>query len=288
MRAFVLSGGGNLGAIQVGAVLSLLEHGITPDLLVGTSAGAVNASYLADDPGLDGARRLAEIWSSVRTRDVFRFPVRPWHLLAHLRGDALYHNDGLQRLLERSLPYRNIEDAALRLRVVATDFETGRSVAFHSGPVVDAVLASSALPGLFPPVRIGGRLYVDGGIADNVPISPAVGAGAKEIYVIHVGFNCPTGPRLRAVDVLWRSVGLLLNRTLSDDVRRFAGAARIIVLPTPCVPPTPIWNLSRSRELIAGAHRMVGAFLDGESREPQATVVPFPPQSDSAPLKEMA
>src|ERR671924_1554463 len=111
MKAFVLSGGGNLGAGQVGAVLALLERGIQPDLLVGTSAGAINAAYLAGDPGLDGARRLAAIWSAVRTRDVFRFPFNPWHLVTHLRADALYHNDGLRRLLEDTLAYGDIAQA---------------------------------------------------------------------------------------------------------------------------------------------------------------------------------
>lgn len=265
MKAFVLSGGGNLGAGQVGTVLALLERGIEPDLLVGTSAGAINAAYLAGDPGLDGARRLAHIWSAVRTRDIFRFPLKPWHLLSHLRGDSLYHGDELRQLLERSLPYTTIEDARLGLRIVATDFETGAAVAFHSGSVVEAVLASAALPGLFPPVEVSGRLYVDGGIADNVPISPAAGAGATEIYVVRTGFDCPVGDRrLKALDVLWRSIGLLLNRALADDVRRYRNAARIVVLPSPCVAPTPIWNLSRSRSLIAEAHDMAAAFLDAK------------------------
>jgi NTE family protein len=266
MKAFVLSGGGNLGAGQVGAVLALLERGIEPDLLVGTSAGALNAAYLAGDPGVDGARRLAGIWDAVRTRDVFRLPRRPWHLVTHLRQDALYHNDGLRQLLERSLPYEMIEDSKLGLRIVATDFESGSAVAFHSGNVVDAVLASAALPGLFPPVEIAGRSYVDGGIADNVPISPAIGAGAKEIYVLRTAYDCPVdGRRLSGLHVLWRSIGLLLNRTLADDVQRFQRAARIVVLPTPCIAPMPIWNLSQSRSLIDQTHEMVATYLDAEA-----------------------
>ncbi|MGH2758374.1 MAG: patatin-like phospholipase family protein, partial [Actinomycetota bacterium] len=140
-----------------------------------------------------------------------------------------------------------------------------------------AVLASAALPGLFPPVEIAGRLYVDGGIADNVPISPAVGAGAKEIYVVRTGFDCPAGGRrLKAIDVLWRSIGLLLNRTLAEDVRRYRNAARIVVLPSPCVAPTPIWNLSRSRSLIEESRRMAGDYLDAEQTKPVETVVRFP------------
>lgn len=276
MKAFVLSGGGNLGASQVGSVLALVERDIEPDLLVGTSAGAINAAYLAFDPGLDGARRLADIWTTVRTRDVFRLPLKPWHLLSHLRGDALYHSDGLRNLLETFAPYEYIEDADIPLRVVATDFETGKEVAFHSGPLVEAVLASSALPGLFPPVEIGGRLYVDGGIADNVPISPAVGAGADDIYVIRTGFDCPVnGRRLKALDVLWRSISLLLNRTLADDLSRFRRKARIVVLPSPCIAPTPIWNLSRSRSLIDQARVMVGEFLDRPPADTTADVIPI-------------
>lgn len=287
MDAIVLSGGGNLGAGQVGALLALLERGIEPDLLVGTSAGAINAAYLAGDPSLDGARRLAELWTSVRTRDVFRLPLKPWHLLSHLRGDSLYHSDGLRRILEDFLTYASIEGATVPLRIVATDFETGGAVAFHSGSIVDAVLASSALPGLFPPVDIAGRLYVDGGIADNVPISPAVGAGAKVIYVVRTGFDCPmNGRRLRAMDVLWRSIGLLLNRALTDDIRRFRRAARIVVLPSPCVAPTPIWNLSRSRALIADAYRMAGEFLDRETHQTDTNVVEFPIPLASAAAPE--
>jgi NTE family protein len=263
-RAFVLSGGGNLGAAQSGASLALLERGITPDLVVGTSAGAINAAHLAGRPNLDGARELADLWSATRSRDIFRLPRNPISLIRRLRGDALYDNAGLRTLLEGHLPFGSIEDAEIDLRIVATDFETGLESAFHSGPVVDAVLASTALPGLFPPVRIGDRLYVDGGIADNVPISPAVGAGAKEIYVIHVGFNCPLD-RPRALDVLWRSIGLLLNRALAQDIKRFSAKADIIVLPTLCVPPTPIWNLGHSRFLIAESYRTVGAFLDARA-----------------------
>jgi NTE family protein len=260
-RAFVLSGGGNLGAAQSGALLALFERGIAPDLVVGTSAGAINAAYLAGNPTLDGARQLADLWSRTRSRDIFRLPRNPVSLVRRLRGEALYDNAGLRTLLDRHLTYDTIEDATIGMRIVATDFETGLERAFHSGPVVDAVLASSALPGLFPPVRIDDHLYVDGGIADNVPISPAIGAGADEVYVIHVGFNCPSD-RPRALDVLWRSIGLLLNRTLAQDIKRFSARASIIVLPTLCVPPTPVWNLGQSRFLITEARQTVGTFLD--------------------------
>jgi NTE family protein len=273
-RAFVLSGGGNLGALQVGAVQAPLERRLTPDLLVGTSAGAINAAYLAGDPSVETARRLERMWTTLRGRDVFAFPRVPWHPLAHLRQDALLHNDRLRLLLRRHLRYERIEDAPVRLRVVATEHSTGQAVAFHDGSVVDAVLASTALPGLFPPIEIGGRLYLDGGIADNVPISAAVGAGARDVYVVHVGFGCPATGRLRALDVMSRAVDLLLNRTLADDVARFGRRARIVVLPTPRPAPSRIWNLSRSAALIEQARHMVGDFLDAQHDDGAATVFP--------------
>ena len=221
-----------------------------------------------DTPNLEGAHALSALWSAARSRDIFRLPLNPFRLIGRLKGEALYENAGLRRLIEAHLNYERIEDAKIGLRIVATDFETGHAKAFHSGHVVDAILASTALPGLFPPVEVEGRIYVDGGIADNVPISPAVGAGADEVYVIHVGFNCPI-EKPRAIDVLWRSIGLLLNRTLAADVEQFANRANIVVVPPLCVPATPLWNLSHSRFLIAEARQTVGAFLDAQHRTAQ-------------------
>lgn len=158
----VLSGGGSLGAVQVGMMLALAEHGVAPDLLVGTSVGAINGAYLAGRPGREGVEALAGIWSSVRRSDIF--PVQPALGLLVLAGQADHFvpHDKLRRLLERHLNCTNLEDASCRLRVVASEVRTGKQVVLSHGPVIDAVLASVAVPGVFPPVRIGRRDLMEG------------------------------------------------------------------------------------------------------------------------------
>src|ERR1041384_6418558 len=172
MNAFVLSGGANLGAEQAGMLLGLLEAGIRPDVLVGTSIGAANAAYLAADPTIERARDLADLWRNVRPHDVF--PINPISITrAILRGGALFPSDPFKRLMQREIPYQASEDAKVRLLIVATDFDDGSEVVFDSGSVIDAVLASTALPGVFAPHEIDGRLYLDGGLVDQVPLGPA-------------------------------------------------------------------------------------------------------------------
>lgn len=155
---------------------------------MGTSVGAVNGAYLAGRPGRAGGRALGEIWTSIRRGDVF--PVQPAHGLRALAGRAghLVGNDKFRRLLETHLAYADVGAAAWPLRVVATDVQTGDEVVLSGGPVVDAVLASAAVPGVFPPVRLGGRFLMDGAVANNSPISVAVEAGATTVYVLHAGY----------------------------------------------------------------------------------------------------
>ncbi|MBA2276940.1 MAG: patatin-like phospholipase family protein [Chloroflexia bacterium] len=178
MNAFVLSGGGNLGSIQAGMIEALLEVGIYPDVLVGTSIGAANAAFLAADPSLAQARELSELWRRVRTTDIF--PIRPLRAVrAFLRGEAMFPTEPFRRFLDKELPYSRIEEAAIPLRVVATDFDDGSEVVFASGSVTDSILASTALPGVFAPYDIDGHLYLDGGLIDYVPVGPALAAGGR-------------------------------------------------------------------------------------------------------------
>lgn len=136
MNAFVLSGGANLGAEQAGMLEALLEAGIRPDVLVGTSIGAANAAFLAADPTLLRARALSALWRHVRSSDVF--PINPLRIArTMLRGGALFPTDPFRRLIEREIPYRRIEDARVPLRIVATRFEDGSEAVFDAGPVVE-------------------------------------------------------------------------------------------------------------------------------------------------------
>src|SRR5687768_7142297 len=183
VTAFVLSGGGSLGAVQVGMLQALAARGVEPDLLIGTSAGALNAGYVAghgtSTTALDD---LAGVWARLRRRDVF--PLVPSRLGAAAVGRApsLCSNGALRRLIEEHLTFEQLEDAAIPVRVVTTDVRSGEEVVLSTGDAVDAILASAAIPAVFPAVRLDDRDLIDGGVADNAAISQAVALGAGTIY----------------------------------------------------------------------------------------------------------
>jgi NTE family protein len=188
--AFVLSGGANLGAVQVGMLRALHEVGIHPDAIVGASVGAINGAWLAGNPAGTPLDELEEIWLRLRRGDIF--PMRFGLGLAGFVGRraSLIDASGLRRLLERHVHFDLLEDAAIPLHVVVTDVLDGRDVALSAGPVIDIVTASSAIPGMFPPVVVNGRTYIDGGVVNNAPISHAVELGVDRIYVLPTGYAC--------------------------------------------------------------------------------------------------
>ncbi len=179
--AFVFSGGGSLGAVQVGMLQALFENDVAPDFLVGTSVGAVNAAWVAGRPDTEAIAELAEIWMSLRRQHVF--PLSPVTSARGLLGKTnhLISNASLRSLLEKHIPYRRLEEAHLPVHVVATDLKNGRAVGLASGPAVPALLASCAIPGVFPPVAIGRREYMDGGVANHTPITVALELGATDV-----------------------------------------------------------------------------------------------------------
>jgi NTE family protein len=183
--AFVLAGGAALGAMQAGMVHALHERGIAPDLLIGTSAGALNAAFLASRPATAAtAEELAAVWRGLGRSDIL--PLRPATLIAGLAGrrDHLIPDRALRRLAARHLQFERLEQAAIPLHLVAFDLLAGTEVRLSDGPLADAVLGAAAIPGVLPPVRWRGRLLADGGIADNTPVSHAVALGAQRIYVL--------------------------------------------------------------------------------------------------------
>src|SRR5439155_21396548 len=166
--AFVLGGGGNLGAVQVGMVRALIEHGIKPDVILGCSVGALNGAAIAGDPSIAGAERLANIWCNLRSGEVFP-ATGITSVVALLRKGrhSLGSNTGLRRLVEELATFRTFEEATVPFQVVATSLTTGSERWFHSGPILEPILASAALPAVFPPVKIDGELHVDGAVVDN-------------------------------------------------------------------------------------------------------------------------
>lgn len=262
--AYVLSGGGSLGAVQVGMLQALSEQGVRPDLLIGTSAGAVNAAYLAGH-GTSGEalEALATIWRGLRRGDVFPFdPLR--HLLA-IAGSrpSLCPNNRLRRLIEANLPYRNLEDAAIPVHLVATNLLSGEEVLVSRGDAVSAVLASTAIPGVLPAVEREGLVLVDGGVADNAALSQAVRLGAGDIYVIPTGFACALQkPPTTAVAAALQALTLLIEQRLVIEVAQSAAHATIRVLPPLCPLSVSAADFSQATDLIRRAHNATRTWLD--------------------------
>lgn len=265
MNAFVFSGGTNLGAEQAGMLEALLEASIVPDVVVGTSIGAANAAFIAADPTLKRARELSALWRRVHARDIF--PINPVRLArTAMRGGALFSPEPFAGLLRRELGYSSIEETAIPLRIVATTFEDGSESIIARGSVVDAILASTALPGIFPPHEIDGRLYLDGGLVDHVPLAPAIEHGVDTIYVLSVGFPCPPPANHRSARaVLLHSIGILLSQRVRVDgahLPEHNPSVRIIAIPPICT-QVGLRDFSRSAELIRTAKQQTSAFLAG-------------------------
>jgi NTE family protein len=270
-RAFVLSGGGNLGAVQVGMLDALRERGIAPDFLVGTSVGALNAAYVAGrGVSADALEELTRVWLGVRRRDVFRVdPVRQVLALTG-RRPSLCSSDGLRRLIAETLPYGKLEDAAVPVHVTATNVLTGEEVCLGSGDAVTAVLASAAVPAVFPAVAFGGLVLCDGAVAEYAGISRAVALGADEVWVLPAGYACAlTRPAAAALAAALHAVSLLTHQRLLVEVADFADRVDLHVLPPLCpVSVSPI-DFSRAVELIGRGYRVTQAWLaDGGDRLP--------------------
>jgi NTE family protein len=185
--AFVLGGGGILGASEVGMLRALLRSGVVPDLVVGTSVGAVNGAFLAADPTLVAVDRLAEMWVQAAQSGVFSDSVRARAQRVVRLAGHLHSGQALEGLLVNELGTRDIEDLAVRFQCVAAQIETATARWFDRGSVVDAVMASCAVPGLLPPREIAGAHFVDGGLVHSIPVSRALDLGATQVYVLQVG-----------------------------------------------------------------------------------------------------
>lgn len=272
--AFALSGGGSLGAVQVGMIHALYERGITPDLVVGTSAGAINASFIASHPPtVDTAQALTAIWEDLSTLDVFPFrPVRATLALTGLRN-YLVSSQSLREVIEEHLPIGRLEDADIPLTVIATDLMSGEELELSQGPAVDAVLASASIPGVFPPVAWGDRVLVDGGVSNNTPLWPAVAAGPKRVYVLPTGMACGLRrPPRGSLGVLMQSFSLLVMQRLIVEVEMLKERTELIVLPPPCPIETAPVDFGDGHELVArgrtGAHRYLDRLEAGDVEAP--------------------
>jgi NTE family protein len=235
-RTWVLGGGGARGAAQVGALLALFESGFEPPArLIGVSVGALNATTLAAYPSAAGAAMLREIWFSRLAQDVFR--VHPLGIvLNRLRGESLaaMPATNVTRLIERAIQLTGIdsfEGLRVPLAVLATDIGAGSVRVFRSGPLLPALRASTAIPGVFPAVQIDDAGYLDGGIVDNMPLSLAVADGGREV----LGIELMAGGEMSRPPTTWaelmgRTLQLSLHQRMLSDFERLRGRCRLTVL----------------------------------------------------------
>ena len=264
--AFVLSGGGNQAVSQVGMLRALLERDIVPDVVVGTSAGALNGAVVATDPTLAGVEHLADVWLSIRSGEVFQGSklARAWNLLR--RDDHLFTNEGLLSILDRAHTAATFAETDVPLRVVATDLNTGDEVVFASGPLEPALLASTALPALFPPVEHDGRLLVDGAITNTVPLWHALSGTADRVYVCNVS-GALIERRLRSpLDVAVRAFAISRNQRFELELRHAPPDVDVVVLPSPS-DQRELFDFSDSLMLIEEAHHLASRALDEHEAE---------------------
>jgi NTE family protein len=249
-HAFVLGGGGVLGAAEVGMARALLEAGVRPDLVCGTSVGAINGAAIAADPTPEGAQRLLEMWEAFDGNGMF-----DGSLVGRLTGlvtrrTALHGNGGLRRMLHDRLPAQTFEDLAVPFECVAASIERAREHWFDRGDLIEPVLASCALPGVFPPVRIGDEHFFDGGLVNSIPLDRAVAHGADTVWVLHVG---RVEENLAAPRFLWE-VGFVAfeisrRHRFISDLERVAAEVTVHVLPTGLPQrPSATWSSLRYRD----------------------------------------
>jgi NTE family protein len=280
MRTFVLSGGGNRGPLQAGAIKALLEHNILPEMIVGSSVGALNGAYLAAEPTVAQAGRMIALWRDAGRRKLFgTTPVRA--VLRALRGsDHLTDNRRIRAYIEASLPQgvRSFGDLQVPLYVTICHLLTQTLYVYGddpNAPLIDAVLTSAAVPGFFPPTYHNGQAFVDGGVMSNLPIKVALAHGATEIWALDLAFEVDAGLTFKgALDIagyaIKRSLYSLALRELEAAVQTPGVTVHHIALRA--YPNLQLGDFSKTEEMLAEGERTMRAYL----AHPKPNVVHYP------------
>ncbi|MEZ5381300.1 MAG: patatin-like phospholipase family protein [Microthrixaceae bacterium] len=270
----MLSGGGNLGSVQVGMLRALSERKIKPDVVLGCSVGALNGAAYSADPTLAGVRRMEAQWLEVSGDSLMPSGRMPGLVQLLRKGESVHSAAGLRSLVGTFLGrHDSFEGLRLRFECVATDLTAGVARWFGSGELLDAILASAALPAVYPPVDIEGRRYVDGGVIDNVPISRAVELGAERIYVLHVGLHGrPDATIRRPVDGALLGYWIARNHRFMRDLSNVPAGCQVVVIPTGTRPELRYDDFTRTSELIEAGYTRAAEFLSG----PEFSSLPKP------------
>jgi len=251
--AFVFAGGGSFGAIQVGMMQALAAHGVTADLVVGSSVGAMNGAYYAGAPTLEGVKKLAEIWRGLTRQDVFPVSLRSFASFLW-RRDFLISHDGVRKLVEYHLPYKKLEEAIVPIHIVTTDIVTGETVVLSEGSAAEAIVASTAIPGAFAPVEHNNRFLADGAISSNTPIRVAIDKGAERLIIMPTGFACAgQEPPVGAVATALHALTLLIARQMTVELQYLESTVDYCVVPPLCPLVGSPYDFTRTDDHIARA-----------------------------------
>jgi len=261
--AFIFAGGGSFGAIHVGMLHSLASHGITADMVVGSSVGALNGAYYAGDPTIEGIQRLDAIWRGLRRNDVFPLTWRTMTRFLY-RRDFLVASDALRQLVDRNLTYRNLEDAKIPVHVVATNILSGGTVVLSEGSAAQAVIASAAIPGAFAPVHINDLYLADGAVSSDTPVAVAVERGARRLIILPSGYACALDkPPVGAVATALHALTLLIARQLMNELQGLDSSIDYFVVPPLCPLTGSPYDFSQTSKLIERATMSTEAWLAG-------------------------
>ncbi|HTX63087.1 MAG TPA: patatin-like phospholipase family protein [Acidimicrobiales bacterium] len=263
LTACVLAGGGSRGAVQVGLLAELVDRGIRADRVYGVSVGAVNGAAYAGDPTPAGMERLQRIWRGLSGDTIFpRGRAHgPWTFFQ--QRQAVHANTGLRRILEEGLRFERLEDAVVPLEVVATSLHDGRERWLTEGPATEAVLASAAIPAMFPPVRIGDELLIDGGVVDNVPVSRAIDAGATRLYVLLCGpLHYRPRPARRPVEAVLTAFFVAVHARFARELTMVPPGVEVTVFSGGGDPAADYRDFTGTVDLIAAGRAEVAAVLD--------------------------
>ncbi|HEX6394775.1 MAG TPA: patatin-like phospholipase family protein [Acidimicrobiales bacterium] len=261
--AFVFPAGGSSGAVQVGILRSLLEAGIVPNLMVGSSVGALNAAYMALEPTVERAESLDRVWRRLTKPDVFGR--NGYGLVRRLiaRQSHLYTPQALRSLIARLCPVSDLAEGRVGLQVVTTDLDNGVARWWGTGPAPEILYASACLPGLFPPAVLGGHRHVDGGVLEPFPVQRAVDLDASVVFVLGEppSLDATMVRRLSALDVLIRSFEISRYARLPEPAAVARTGQRVIVVPGADTSGVPITDFRHTARLIQHSREVSRKFL---------------------------
>lgn len=240
----------------------LLGAGVTPDLLVGASAGAINAAAIAGRPTLDGVERLAAAWKAIRDETIFpHHHYSEWRFIQ--RRESVFPSSALRGVIEEFLTYRLLEEAEVPVEVVASCLGSGRERWLTSGPAVEALLASAAIPGIFPPITIDGDVLIDGGVLNDVPVARAFSRGAERVLALLAGPVEPPPVEIgRPVDALLAAFSVAVRGRFVREMETVPRGRQLVVIGTDIPDLEGYWDFSRTEELMLAGEQAARAALD--------------------------